>query len=142
MKERFIEAFVDAAVRAAAARLGSPVERGGEARGELSHAVSTIAVLVGPTGELQGRLMLDLDARAAAMLRGSLPDDRQGAADPAGDVTARALAALRSAGARIEATPPVVFAGRNLELTSARREAIEVPIAIRDGKLVVSGAGD
>ena len=84
--------------------------------------------------------MLDLDPRAASAVAGASRKDPHGVAEFAEDVTARALAALRGTGVRIEATPPMVFTGRNLEVTTARMETATVPIAIPDGTLLVSVA--
>jgi chemotaxis protein CheX len=134
----FIEAFGDAAAAAAASRLGTSVHRGDPVHGSASHAVSGIAALVGLTGDLQGRLMLDLDPRAASAMGGTLRDDRRRVASFAEEVTTRALAVLRDAGTRIEATPPMVFTGQNLEVTNSRMETMAVPIGIPDGTLVVS----
>ena len=140
MKATFIEAFGDAAAAAAAARLGTPVSRAAPVRGSPAHPVKGLAALVGLTGDLQGRLTLDLDPRAASSVTGASGEDPHGVADFAEDVTARALAALRSAGVRIEATPPMVFTGRNLEVTNSRMETATVPIGIPDGTLLVSVA--
>jgi chemotaxis protein CheX len=134
----FIKAFGDAAAAAAADRLGRTVSRETPVQGSPSHPVMGLAALVGLTGDLQGRLMLDFDPRAASALAGASSEDRHGAADFAEDVTERALAALRSAGVRIEATPPMVFTGRNLEVTNSRMETVTVPIGIPEGTLVVS----
>ena len=140
MKAMFIEAFGDAAAAAAGARLGRPVSRATPVRGSPAHAVKGLAALVGLTGDLQGRLMLDLDPRAALTVTGASREDPHGMADFAEDVTARALAALRRTGVRIEATPPMVFTGRNLEVTNSRMETATVPIGIPDGTLLVSVA--
>lgn len=140
MKAMFIEAFGDAAAAAASARLGRPVSRASTVRGSPSHPVEGLAALVGLTGDLQGRLILDLDRRAASSVAGASKEDPHGVADFAEDVTARALAALRGTGVRIEATPAMVFTGRNLEVTNSRMETATVPIGIPEGTLLVSVA--
>jgi chemotaxis protein CheX len=134
----FIDAFGDAAAAAAASRLGKPVHRGTPVHGSPSHVVAGTAALVGLTGDLQGRLLLDLDSRATSAMAGISGEGRRGVAELAEEVTARALATLRSAGVKIEATPPMVFTGRNLEVTNSRMETVAVPIGIPDGMLVVS----
>jgi len=134
----FIDAFADSAAAVVASRLGAPVRRGKPSGGSPSHAVSGVAALVGLTGELQGRLMLDLDPPAAATLCGPARGRQRSAAGLAEEVTARALAVLRGEGVRVDATPPMVFTGRNLEVTTSRMETVAVPIAVREGMLVVS----
>lgn len=138
MRASIIDAFGDAAAAAAAERLGTPVRRGTPIHDSPSHAVTGIAALVGLTGEVQGRLILDLDPRAASAMVKNPGEDRRGVAELAEEVTDRALAMLRGAGVRIEATPPMVFTGRNLEVTNSRMETVSVPIGIPDGTLVVS----
>jgi chemotaxis protein CheX len=133
-----VDAFANAAAAVAAERLGAPVHRGNPSGGSPSHAVSGIAVLVGLTGGLQGRLMLDFDPGAAATLGGPMRDRRRRVAALAEAVTARALAVLRGEGVRLDTTPPMVFSGRNLEVTTSRMETVAVPIAIHEGTLVVS----
>jgi chemotaxis protein CheX len=137
VKSMYIEAFADAAAAAAAAHRGAPVHRGAPMHGSPSHAVTGVAALVGLTGDLQGRLTLDLDARAASAMAGKPREERRGVAAFAAEVTARAIAILRGAGTRIEATPPMVFSGRNLEVTNSRMETMTVPIGIPEGTLVV-----
>jgi chemotaxis protein CheX len=138
VRSLFVDAFTDAAVAAAAQRLGSPVRRGKPSGGSPSHAVNGIAALVGLTGGMQGRLMLDLDPPAAAALGGSVRDRRRSVAVLAEGITAHALAVLRSRGVRVDATPPMVFTGRNLEVTTSRMETVSVPITMPGGTLVVS----
>ena len=140
MNAMYVEAFADAAAAVAASHLGAPVRRGAPEHGSPSHAVKGVAALVGLTGDLQGRLMLDLDQRAASAMGGRTREDRRGVAAFAAEVTDRALAILRGAGTRIEATPPMVFSGRNLEVTTSRMETMTVPIGIPEGTLVVSVA--
>ena len=138
MRARVIEAFGDAAAAAAAARLGRPVLRGAPVRGAPSRAVAGVAALAGLSGDLQGRLLMDLDATAASALGGSSRQGQLGMAELAEEVIARALAILRSAGTRIEATPPLVLTGQNLEVTTSHMETMAVPIGIPEGTLVVS----
>ncbi|OHD73099.1 MAG: hypothetical protein A2177_13105 [Spirochaetes bacterium RBG_13_68_11] len=131
-------AFGEAAAACAAERLGKPVRRGTPAHGSPSHVVTGMAALVGLTGDLQGRLMLDFDPGAVSAMVGASAEDRLGVAELAEEVTGRAVAILRSAGVRIAATPPMVFTGSNLEVTNSRMETVAVPIEIPDGTLVVS----
>lgn len=138
MKTLVIEAFGAATAACAAERLEKPVRLGRPAQGSPSHAVTGMAALVGLTGDLQGRLMLDFDQRAIAEVFGKSGDVRHGVAELAEEATERALATLQRAGVRIEATPPMVFTGHNLEVTNSRMETVAVPIKIPDGTLVVS----
>jgi chemotaxis protein CheX len=138
VRATFVDAFADAAVAVAAERLGKSVRRGPTVHGSPSHVVAGMAALVGLTGELQGRLMLDLDPLAVSAMAGTSGDDRLVVAGIAEEVTGRALGILRSAGMNIEATPPMVFTGRNLEVTNSRMETVAVSIRIPEGTLVVS----
>jgi chemotaxis protein CheX len=145
VKNLVIEAFGEATAACAAERFGTPVRRGRPVRGSTSRAVTGMAALVGLTGELQGKLMLDFDQRAVAGMFGASDDVRHDVAGLAEEVTARALKSLRGAGVRIASTPPMVFSGHNLEMTNSRMETVAVPIEIPGGMLVVSiaarGAG-
>jgi len=134
----FVDAFANAAAAVAAARFGAPVRRGRPVVGSPSRVAAGVTALVGLTGGLQGQLVLDLDTRAATALAGPAHDERRGTAVLAEEVTARALAVLRGEGVLIEATPAMVFTGRNLEVTTSRMETVAVPIAIPEGTLVVS----
>ncbi len=138
VRSTFIDAFGKAAAECAAERLGKPVRRGTPVHGSTSHVVTGMAALVGLTGDLQGRLMLDLDPRAVSAMIGTSGEDRLRVAELAEEVTGRALAILHGAGVRIEATPPMVFTGRNLEVTNSRMATVAVSIGIPDGTLVVS----
>jgi chemotaxis protein CheX len=138
VRSTFIDAFGEAAAACAAERLGKPVHRGTPFHGSPSHVVTGMAALVGLTGDLQGRLMLDFDPRAVSAMIGICGEDRLGVAELAEEVTGRALAILRNAGVKIEATPPMVFTGHNLEVTNSRMETVAVSIEITDGTLVVS----
>lgn len=151
MRLEHIHPFVESAREVLQAAVDAPV-RAGRVRLQASPAPSRgVAAIVALAGEVDGRVILDMDQETAMRLAGCMNAARFGSLTPlaqdtlaelAGMLAGRAVSALHDRGFRLEPAPPVLVVGDNLTVTSPGPplEALAIPLDTSLGEVMVNVA--
>jgi chemotaxis protein CheX len=111
--------------------------------------VMGVAAIVGLAGDVEGRVLFDMDKptalKIASVMNGEeLPnfDDLVKATitELANMITAQAVTKLHDLGFRFDLTPPAIFTGENMEVSDADVEALIVPMETPQGKIEINVA--
>ena len=149
MRVEYINPFVEAAFNVLSEVIGEGIKRGELFLKSVSQPILGVAAIVGLTGEVEGRILLDMDrvtamAIASAMNQEELPEwDELAKAtitELANMITARAVTKLSELGFSFDLTPPSLITGEKMEVSSANVEALIVPIETPHGKLEINVA--
>jgi len=126
-------------------------------RGELylkntSMTIMGVAALVGLAGDVEGRVLFDMTKETALLIAGAMNGDTFTQLDElakatiqelANMITAQAVTKLHGLGFKFDLTPPALFTGDNMEVSTnlGEVEALIVPIEIgSDAKIEVNVA--
>lgn len=149
MRVEYINPFVEAAFNVLNEVLGAGIKRGELFLKSVSQPILGVAAIVGLTGDVEGRILLDMDrdtamAIASAMNQEELPewDDLAKATitELANMITAQAVTKLSELGFAFDLTPPSLITGEKMEVSSANVEALIVPLDTMHGKLEINVA--
>ena len=124
------------------------------ARGELSlknDSIQTqgVATVIGITGKIEGRLILDISKDTACKLAefilkenfaefNELVESAMG--EMANLITGRAVSILNEIGYSIKITPPTLFSGNDLKVSDRKLEMLVIPLDCKSGKLLINVA--
>lgn len=149
MRVEYINPFVEAAFNVLKEVLNSDVRRGELYLKSTSMPVMGVAAIVGLAGDVEGRVLFDMDKpsalKIASVMNGEeLPnfDDLVKATitELANMITAQAVTKLHDLGFKFDLTPPAIFTGENMEVSDADVEALIVPMETPQGKIEINVA--
>ncbi|MCX7023321.1 MAG: chemotaxis protein CheX [Spirochaetes bacterium] len=149
MRVEYINPFVEASFNVLREVLQSDVKRGELYLKSTSMPVMGVAAIVGLAGDVEGRVLFDMDKPtalkvASAMNGEELPtmDDLVKATitELANMITAQAVTKLHELGFRFDLTPPAIFTGDNMEVTDQDVEALIVPMEVPQGRIEINVA--
>lgn len=149
MRVEYINPFVEAAYNILTEVLGGDVNRGELYLKSTSMPVMGVAALVGLAGDVEGRVIFDMNMETAMNIASKMNNEKMEAFDDlakatitelANLITAQAVTKLHDLGFRFDLTPPALFTGDNMEISDHEVEALIVPMGTDQGKVEVNVA--
>ena len=149
MRVEYINPFVEAAFNVLREVLQSDVKRGELYLKSTSMPVMGVAAIVGLAGDVEGRVLFDMDRPTALKIASAMNQEELTAFDDlvkatitelANMITAQAVTKLHDLGFRFDLTPPAIFTGDNMEISNADVEALIVPMETVHGKIEINVA--
>ena len=147
MRVEYINPFVEAAFNVLKEVMEADVKRGEIYLKPTSMSIMGVAALVGLAGDVEGRVLFDMTKETALHVAGSMNQDTFTAFDElakatiqelANMVTAQAVTKLHDLGFKFDLTPPALFTGDNMEVSTnlGEVEALVVPMELGTGKRI------
>jgi chemotaxis protein CheX len=149
MRVEYINPFVEAAFSVLKEVLQSDVHRGELYLKSTSMPVMGVAAIVGLAGDVEGRVLFDMDKptalKTASVMNGEELNEfddlvKATITELANMITAQAVTKLHDLGFRFDLTPPAIFTGENMEVSDAEVEALIVPMETPGGKIEINVA--
>jgi chemotaxis protein CheX len=152
MRVEYINPFVESAFNVLKEVLNSDVKRGEIYLKPTTMAIMGVAALVGLAGDVEGRVLFDMTKATALAVSGAMNGEKFTALDDlakatiqelANMITAQAVTKLHDLGFKFDLTPPALFTGDNMEVSSnlGEVEALIVPMELgSNGKIEVNVA--
>ncbi len=149
MRVEYINPFVEAAYNILTEVLGGQIRRGELYLKSTSMPVMGVAALVGLAGDVEGRVIFDMEMDTAMKIASKMNDEELKAFDDlakatitelANLITAQAVTKLHDLGFRFDLTPPAIFTGQNMEISDHEVEALIVPMETSQGRVEVNVA--
>jgi len=152
MRVEYINPFVESAFNVLKEVLNSDVKRGEIYLKPTSMAIMGVAALVGLAGDVEGRVLFDMSKDTALHVSGAMNGENFTALDElakatiqelANMITAQAVTKLHDLGFKFDLTPPALFTGENMEVSTnlGEVEALIVPMELgANGKIEVNVA--
>jgi chemotaxis protein CheX len=145
MRVEYINPFVEAAYSVLKEVLSSDVKRGDIYLKPTSMAIMGVAALVGLAGDVEGRVLFDMTKDSALFVAGKMNGEVFTTLDELGKatiqelanmITAQAVTKLHDLGFKFDLTPPALFTGDNMEVSTnlGEVEALIVPMEIDAAK--------
>ena len=143
MRLDYIEPIIESAITVLAQFTGGAVERGDiKLRGN-SSASKEVAAIIGMTGDVEGRIIIEMDNETAIAMAGMMNHDiftalnhlaLDSLMELANIVVARAVSSLNDRGFLFRLTPPLIFTGANLSFfSSLSLETLIIPLRTKAG---------
>ena len=146
MRVEYINPFVEAAFNVLKEVMSSAdVKRGDLYLKPSSMSIMGVAALVGLAGDVEGRVLFDMDRESALFIVSCMNGEEFKAMDEmakatiqelANMITAQAVTKLHDLGFKFDLTPPALFTGDNMEVSSNMGKEIEaliVPMHLSEG---------
>ena len=149
MGVEYINPFVESSVNVLKEVLGLQVRRENVSLKSKALPVLDIAVIVGLVGQVEGRVIFDLDRKTALNIASKMNDETLTEFDDLAKatitelgnmITGRAVTKLSELGYKFDVTPPAIFTGNNMEISDVNIEALIVPIETELGRVEVNVA--
>ncbi|MCD1654950.1 chemotaxis protein CheX [Treponema zuelzerae] len=149
MRVEYINPFVEAAYNILTEVLGGEIRRGELYLKSTSMPVMGVAALVGLAGDVEGRVIFDMDMKTAMKIASQMNQEDLKSFDDlakatitelANLITAQAVTKLHDLGFRFDLTPPALFTGENMEISDHEVEALIVPMETSLGLVEVNVA--
>ena len=149
MRIEYVNPFVDAAFNTITTVLGVDLVRGKLYLKDTSQPVLGVAVLVGLAGDVEGRVIFDMEKETALKIASHMNGETLTEMDElvkatimelGNMITATAVTRLQDLGFSFDLTPPVLFSGENMELANSGVEALIVPVDLPQGRLEINVA--
>ena len=149
MRVEYINPFVEAAFNILKEVVDSDIKRGELYLKSTSQPVLGVAAIVGLAGDVEGRVLFDMNEATALAIAGQMNGEELSSFDDlakatitelANMITAQAVTKLHELGFTFDLTPPAIFTGENMEVTDAGVEALIVPIELSQGKMEINVA--
>lgn len=149
MRVEYINPFVEAAYNILSEVLGGEIKRGELFLKSTSMPVMGVAALVGLAGDVEGRVIFDMDMSTAMKISSRMNNEEFKVFDDmakatitelANMITAQAVTKLHDLGFRFDLTPPALFTGDNMEISDHEVEALIVPMETDQGRVEVNVA--
>jgi len=145
MRVEYINPFVEAAYSVLKEVLNADVKRGDIYLKPTSMAIMGVAALVGLAGDVEGRVLFDMTKDSALYVAGKMNGEVFTTLDELGKatiqelanmITAQAVTKLHDLGFKFDLTPPALFTGDNMEVSTnlGEVEALIVPMEIESSK--------
>jgi chemotaxis protein CheX len=143
MRLDYIEPIIEAAVSVLAEFTAAPVERGDMMLHGNSSASKEVAAIIGMTGDVEGRVIIEMDDATALAMAGIMNQEPFTTLDRlaldclmelANVMAARAVSSLNDRGFLFRLTPPLIFTGDNLAFFSnLNLETLVIPLRTKAG---------
>ena len=152
MRVEYINPFVESAFSVLKEVMDSEVKRGEIYLKPTSMSIMGVAALVGLAGDVEGRVLFDMTKDTALYIAGAMNQEEFTVLDElakatvqelANMITAQAVTKLHDIGFKFDLTPPALFTGDNMEVSSnmGEVEALIVPMEMGDkGRIEVNVA--
>ena len=152
MRVEYFNPFVESAFSVPKEVMESEVRRGEIYLKPTSMSIMGVAALVGLAGDVEGRVLFDMTKETALQVAGAMNMDTFDALDElakatiqelANMITAQAVTKLHDLGFKFDLTPPALFTGENMEVSTnlGEVEALIVPMELKpNGKIEVNVA--
>ncbi|MDR2552927.1 MAG: chemotaxis protein CheX [Treponema sp.] len=150
MRVEYINPFVEAAFNVLKEVLETDVKRGDLYLKSTTMSIMGVAALVGLAGDVEGRVLFDMSKETALNVAGAMNNEKFSELDDlakatitelANMITAQAVTKLHGMGFKFDLTPPALFSGENMEISTRAVEALIVPMDLGPvGKLEINVA--
>ena len=149
MRVEYINPFVEAAYNILTEVLGGEIRRGELYLKSTSMPVMGVAAMVGLAGDVEGRVIFDMNIDTAMKIASQMNQEELKLFDDlakatitelANLITAQAVTKLHDLGFRFDLTPPALFTGENMEISDHEVEALIVPMETSQGRVEVNVA--
>jgi len=149
MRVEYINPFVEAAFNILKEVVDSDIKRGELYLKSTSQPVLGVAAIVGLAGDVEGRVLFDMNQNTALGIAGQMNGEELTEFDDlakatitelANMITAQAVTKLHELGFTFDLTPPAIFTGDNMEVSDSGVEALIVPIELSQGKMEINVA--
>jgi chemotaxis protein CheX len=152
MRVEYINPFVESAFNVLKEVLNSDVKRGEIYLKPTTMSIMGVAALVGLAGDVEGRVLFDMTKETALAVSGAMNGEKFTVLDElakatiqelANMITPQAVTKLHDLGFKFDLTPPALFTGDNMEVSSnlGEVEALIVPMELgTSGKIEVNVA--
>ena len=145
MRVEYINPFVESAFSVLKEVMNTEVKRGEIYLKPTSMSIMGVAALVGLAGDVEGRVLFDMSKQSALSIAGAMNGEEFTVFDELGKatiqelanmITAQAVTKLHDLGFKFDLTPPALFTGDNMEVSSnmgKEVEALIVPMHMTEG---------
>lgn len=149
MRVEYINPFVESAFNVMREVLQADVRRGELFLKSTSMPVMGVTAIVGLAGDVEGRVLFDMDKNTALSIASTMNGEDLTTMDElvkatitelANMITAQAVTKLHELGFRFDLTPPAIFTGDNMEVSNQDVEALIVPMETPQGKVEINVA--
>jgi chemotaxis protein CheX len=152
MRVEYINPFVESAFSVLKEVMNTEVKRGEIYLKPTTMAIQGVAALVGLAGDVEGRVLFDMSNETALHVAGAMNGEKFTVLDELGKatiqelanmITAQAVTKLHDLGFKFDLTPPALFTGTNMEVSTnlGEVEALIVPMELGgNGKIEVNVA--
>lgn len=149
MRVEYINPFVEAAFNILKEVLNTDITRGELYLKSSSQPILGVAAIVGLTGDVEGRVLFDMTQKTALAIASAMNSEELTKMDElakatinelANMITAQSVTKLSELGYKFDITPPAIFTGEKMEVSSVSIEALIVPIEMPLGKLEINVA--
>lgn len=149
MRVEYINPFTEAAYNILSEVLQEEPKRGDLYLKPGCMPVRGVAALVGLAGDVEGRVVFDMDTTTALKISSKMNNEeittldelaRATITELANLITAQAVTKLHELGFRFDLTPPALFTGEKMELSNIDMEALIVPIEVEEGRIEINVA--
>ena len=149
MRVEYVNPVVEAAFNTIKKVLGVDIVRGKLYLKDTSQPVLGVAVLVGLAGDVEGRVIFDMERETALKIASDMNGETLTEMDElvkatimelGNMITATAVTRLQDLGFSFDLTPPVLFSGEKMELSNSGVEALIVPVDLPQGRLEINVA--
>jgi chemotaxis protein CheX len=141
MRVEYINPFVEAAYSVLKEVLSIEIKRGEIYLKPTSMSIMGVAALVGLAGDVEGRVLFDMTKDTALFVAGKMNGENFTVFDELGKatiqelanmITAQAVTKLHDLGFKFDLTPPALFTGDNMEVSTnlGEVEALIVPMEL------------
>ena len=149
MRVEYINPFVESAFSVLKEVLQTDIERGELYLKATSQPVLGVAAIIGLTGDVEGRVLLDMSQDTAFKIASAMNGEelesfdelaKATIAELANMITGQAVTKLHEIGFNFDLSPPSLITGDNMVVTDAGVEALIVPLDLSQGKLEINVA--
>ncbi|GHU64345.1 chemotaxis protein CheX [Spirochaetia bacterium] len=137
MRVEYINPFVEAAFNVLKEVLNTDVKRGDLFLKSSSMRIMGVAAMVGLAGDVEGRVLFDMNKETALFVVSAMNGEEFKAMDEmakatiqelANMITAQAVTKLHDLGFKFDLTPPALFTGDNMEVATNMGKDVEALI--------------
>ncbi len=149
MRVEYINPFVESAFNVLSEVLQTEIKRGQLYLKATSQPVLGVAAIIGLTGDVVGRVLLDMSLETAKSIASAMNSEelvgfdelaKATIAELANMITGQAVTKLHALGYNFDLSPPSLITGDNMVVTDSGVEALIVPLQLPQGKLEINVA--
>lgn len=149
MRVEYINPFVESAFNVLKEVLQTDIARGELYLKATSQPVLGVAAIIGLTGDVEGRVLLDMSRETAHEIASAMNGEelesfdelaKATIAELANMITGQAVTKLHELGFNFDLSPPSLITGDNMVVTNTGVEALIVPLELSQGKLEINVA--
>ncbi len=149
MRVEYINPFVEAAYNIMHEVLQTEIVRKDLYLKKTAQPVLGVAALVGLAGDVEGRVLIDMNQSTATKIASTMNGEELTEMDElvmatitelANMITAQAVTKLFDLGFKFDLTPPSIFTGENMQVSNSNVEALIVPLEMPQGLVEINVA--